>query len=159
MRKTLLTTAALVAFSLALHSPGVAQEQDRPRPDRWRGMVLGETTPEAAISSLGKPAKDSVQSLRVTSVEQWVSKKRKEKVFRTLEYKKLSDGVEKAWLAFLDGKLVSITLDLKEGTVSPNGLTSIYGVEFTPIVGQADLALWGCGVPSRGRVLASGGTN
>lgn len=141
MRKTLLTAAALVAFALTLDSPGPAQEPERSRPDHWRGMVLDETTPEAAIASLGKPAKDSVQSLHTDGVNQWITKRRKEKIFRTLEYKRPSEGVEKAWLAFLDGKLVSINLDLKEGTVSPNGLSSIYGLEFTPIIGQADLAL------------------
>ena len=60
MRKPLLRTAAFMAHALALNSYSLAQEQDRPRPDRWRGMVLDETTPEAAIIALGKPAKDSV---------------------------------------------------------------------------------------------------
>jgi len=77
--------------------------------------------------------------LRVNPLESWVSKKRKEKVFKTLEYKNPKAGVEKVWLAFLDDKLVSILMDLKEGTVSPNGLGSIYGLEFQPLIGQAEL--------------------
>ncbi len=117
----------------------LAQESDRPLPDRWHGLTLNEATPEDAVKSLGTPAKDALSSLDANPLNQWITKKRKQKIFRTLEFKKPVAGVEKAWLAFLDGKLVSVTLDMKEGVVSPNGLSAIYGIEFRPVISQANL--------------------
>jgi hypothetical protein len=74
-------------------------------------------------------------------VQRWVSKKQKEKIFRNLEFK-LGESVQKATLSFLDNKLVMITLDLKSGTVSPNGLSNFYGIPFQPLIGAMDLALF-----------------
>jgi hypothetical protein len=42
------------------------QEQDGAKPDRWRGLILDESTPEDAIKLLGQPKKRcSGQSLRI----------------------------------------------------------------------------------------------
>jgi hypothetical protein len=42
------------------------QEQDGAKPDRWRGLILDESTPEDAIKLLGQPKKDGLgQSLRI----------------------------------------------------------------------------------------------
>ncbi|HEX7313304.1 MAG TPA: hypothetical protein VF297_05260 [Pyrinomonadaceae bacterium] len=128
---------AALAFCLTLT---VYAQNDSPQPDRWHGLTLDQSSPEDAVASLGQPTKDHLSSLRVDPLSSWITKKRKEKVFRTLEYKKPVAGVEKVWLSFLDGKLVSILLDMKEGTVSPNGLSGIYGLEFRPLIGQAELA-------------------
>ena len=130
---------SLVAFVLCFTFTIYAQD-DSPQPNRWHGLTLDQSTPDEAIALLGKPTKDQLSPLRVDPLSSWITKKRKEKIFRTLEYKNPATGVEKVWLSFLDGKLVSILLDMKEGTVSPNGLTGIYGLEFRPLIGQADLA-------------------
>jgi hypothetical protein len=140
MRGDFMRLTIIILFSLLCLQPATALEQDKPLPDRWHGMILNQTSPDDAIKALGAPSKDSITSLSVSPLDQWVTKKRKQKIFRTLEYKKPIAGVEKAWLAFLDHKLVSILLDMKEGTVSPNGLSAIYGIEFTPMIGAGDLA-------------------
>lgn len=111
---------------------------DGPMPDRWRGLVLDQSTPEDAMRILGRPDGDRAASIAVFRIKNWLSKKAREKVFRTLEFKK-PEGIDKAWLSFLDGKLVAISLDVKKG-ISPNGLANIYGVEFQPAVGALDIA-------------------
>lgn len=118
-----------------------SQEDTQPQPDRWRGLIIDQSTPEDALRILGKPTKDRIGELPVAALNQWVSKKRKEKVFRTIEFK-VSDGIQKAFLSFLDNKLVMITLDVKSGTVAPNGLSNIYGVEFYPMIKALDIALF-----------------
>src|SRR3954452_23357334 len=100
-------------------------------PDRWRGLILDESTPADAIKILGEPQKDKDnQQMRMFGgVSKWLTKRQKEKVFRSQEFKLAKgEGVEKAYLFYLDGKLVRIMLDLKAGEVSPNGLANIYGV-------------------------------
>jgi hypothetical protein len=77
--------------------------------------------------------------LSADPISGWLTKKRKERVFRALEYSK-PEGIDKAWLFFYEGKLVSILLDVKKG-IDPNGLNHIYGISFEPIFGQADLAM------------------
>lgn len=111
---------------------------DGPMPDRWRGLVLDKSTPEDAIRILGTPEKDKPGSVAVFRIKNWLSKQARERVFRTLEFKKPA-GIDKASLSFLDGKLVAISLDVKKG-ISPNALANIYGVEFQPAVGTLDIA-------------------
>ena len=125
--------APLVAYLFVTVS---AQE-----PDRWHGLILDQSTTGDAIKLLGSPKADKMSPLSATPVESWVSKKRKEKIFRTLEYKNPTSGVEKAWLTFLDDRLVSVMLDMKEGTVSPNALAGIYSTPFRPIFDSLTLAL------------------
>jgi hypothetical protein len=134
--------AALILAAFVLFIPTSAQEADGPKPDRWNGLIIDQSTSEDTEKILGKPIKEKVAQLQVNPLESWISKKRKEKVFTTLEYKNPKPGVEKLWLAFLDGKLVSILMDMKEGTVAPNALSNIYGIEFQPIISQADLGLF-----------------
>ena len=114
-----------------------AQEQDRPMPDRWRGLILDHSTPEHAISILGKPKSDKPSELPVQRINNWITKKRKQKIFRKLKFDK-PEGVDSAELYFLDGKLVMIQIDPKE--VNPNRLSGIYGIPFKPMVNAIDEA-------------------
>ena len=121
----------------------LAQEQDSLKPDRWRGLVLDQSAPEDAIRILGKPDKDKVGSLTIYELNRWVTKKQKEKIYRNLEFKlDKKEGVQKATLSFLNDKLVMNTLDVKSGTVAPNGLSNIYDISFYPMVSAMDLALF-----------------
>jgi hypothetical protein len=126
----------IVALLLSLFVTASAQE-----PDRWHGLTLDHGTTEDAIKLFGKPKADRVSPLSAVPIESWVSNKRKQKVFRTLEYKNPASGVERVWLFFLDDRLISVMLDMKEGTVSPNALSSIYGAPFRPIFDPLTLAL------------------
>lgn len=127
-----------IVFSFALTS--LAQQ-----PDQWRGLILDQSTPDDAIKILGKPEKDKPnESLRIFGgVSNWLTKKRKDKVFRRLEFSLGKEsGVQKAYLSFLDNKLVLMTLDLKSGEVGPNGLSNIYGIEFFPLITPLALAMF-----------------
>lgn len=132
------TISLLVVVSFCAHV-AMAQEQDGPKPDRWRGLVLNESTTEDAIRILGQPAKDSMNRISAEPINNWLTKKRKDKIFRTLEFKK-PEGVDKALLYFLDGKLIAIMLNVKKG-ISPEGLSNIYGIQFQPVVSAFDLAM------------------
>jgi hypothetical protein len=126
----------LAFLALCLFVTASAQESDR-----WHGLTLDQSTTADAIRLFGNPKADRVSPLSAIPVESWISTKRKQKVFRTLEYKNPALGVEKAWLAFLDDRLVSVMLDMKEGTVSPNALSNIYGTPFRPVFDPLTLAL------------------
>lgn len=134
MKRAIYLAAFALLFTITIYA-----QDDSPRPDRWHGLILDQTTTDEVINTLGKPVKDKLGPLPVDPLSSWITKKRKEKIFRTLEYKNPKAGVEKAWLFFLDGKLISVMLDMKEGTVSPNGLASIYGLEFQPVISQTEL--------------------
>lgn len=127
---------ALVLLLLPSAQTASAQE-----PDRWHGLTLDQSMTVDAVKLLGSPKADRLSPLSAVPVESWISSKRKEKVFRTLEYKNPTQGVEKVWLSFLNDRLVSIMLDMKEGTVSPNALSNIYGAPFRPVFDPLTLAL------------------
>jgi hypothetical protein len=50
------STALAVLFCFVI--PVRAQVQDRPMPDRWRGLIIDESSPDDAIKTLGAPATD-----------------------------------------------------------------------------------------------------
>lgn len=133
-----IASLSLVITLLAFCSAGIAQDSDGPKPDRWRRLVLDESTPEDAMRILGTPANDKLGSVAVFRIKSWLSKQAGERVFRTLEFKK-PEGIDKATLSFLNGKLVAISLDVKKG-IAPGALSNIYGVEFQPAVNATDIA-------------------
>ena len=118
MKYLIKVAPAVLLISLCMGSV-CAQEQDRPMPDRWRGLILDQSTPEDAIRILGNPKSDKPSELPVQRINNWITKKRKQKVFRKLKFDK-PEGVDSAELYFLDGKLVMIQIDPKE--VRPNSL-------------------------------------
>lgn len=119
--------------------PVLVQNDDRPQPDRWRGMVIDESTPEDAIKALGQPKEDKIDRIRVFDVDsKWISKKQGEKVFRKLRFEK-PQGFDKAELSFLDGTLVFIDLDFAK-QIEAAALSRIYGIQFTPKVTGFDEA-------------------
>ncbi|HJU54901.1 MAG TPA: hypothetical protein VJ715_10025, partial [Pyrinomonadaceae bacterium] len=110
---------------------------ETPRPDGWRGLVLDVNSPEEAIRLLGTPAKDKDKTaLDMQRTLSWLSDKYKQKVFRTLTYKKL-DIYKQVQLSFLDNKLVLINLEapnaeLEENWIDPDELESLFAVTFKP---------------------------
>jgi hypothetical protein len=128
-----LTHAALLTLLLSLTV--IAQEQDKPMPDRWRSLVLNESTPEDAIHILGQPQSDKLSDLPVRRINNWITKTRKEKVFKRLKFNK-PEGMDAVELYFLSDKLVMIQLDTKD--LKPNSLSGVYGIEFRPMVSGAD---------------------
>jgi hypothetical protein len=80
-------------------------------PDRWKGLVIDESTPEKAIAILGTPSADKIDSFRIWKIEDWFTKSIREKKWRRLEYKNV-EGFDKVILAF-DTKLVFIELNRK----------------------------------------------
>jgi hypothetical protein len=128
---------------LLLVIPIIAQD-DGPRPDRWRGMVIDESTPDDAIKAFGKPDRDEVGGVRFFYVEgKLLSKRAKEKTFRTLEWKKL-EGLDGAKLSFREGRLARICLDLsKEKEFAAASISGIYKLEFRPRIDSISEGLFG----------------
>ena len=114
-----------------------AQENDA-RPDGWRGAILNLSTPDDTIRLFGTPAKDKDRTaLEMRRPVSWLSDKYKQKVFRTLTYKKLF-GYKQAQFSFLDGKLVMISLEAQNPTdgaqewIDPDELESLFVTSFKP---------------------------
>ncbi|MEK6284019.1 MAG: hypothetical protein AABN95_27035 [Acidobacteriota bacterium] len=135
----LIKVALFVFLSFVSTTFAIAQEQDKPMPDRWRGLILDQSTFDDAVRVLGKPAKDKIGSVSAQEIDNWLTKKRKEKIFRNVQFDK-PEGMKKVFLSFLDDKLVMITLQLKN-SISPEAISNIYGVPFEPKIGAMNIAL------------------
>lgn len=107
-------------------------------PDRWRGLVIDEATPEKAVEVLGTPSADKIDSFRVYKIDDWITKATREKKFRRLEFKNV-EGLDKVILAFQDSKLVFIELNPKK--LDPDALENAFGIKFTPTFSKVDKAL------------------
>jgi hypothetical protein len=125
------STALLLFLAFAFCSSTLAQEQDKPMPDRWRGLIIDQSTPEDAIKILGQPISDKDESFRPYPFDKRISTKGK--TFRHLKFKEVK-GLDSARLVFTDNKLVCISLDLKEH-IPASAIQNNYGIEFEPKIG------------------------
>jgi len=107
------------------------------RPDGWAGMVLDVSTPEDAVRLFGPPGKDKDKViLDIPRTLSWLSDKWKQKIFRTITYKKLREYKEVRF-SFLDGKLVAISMEAPNGEIDdnwidPDDLEKLFGIPFKP---------------------------
>lgn len=104
----------------------VSQERDGPKPDRWRSLILDESTPDDALKALGRPAKD-----KTTEGSKGVS--------RTMRFKNL-EGVSETQLIFQKDRLVVISLKPSK-KIDAKVIPNIYGVEFEPRVSGLEEAI------------------
>ena len=117
-------------------APATAVDQEA-RSDGWAGMVLDVSTPEDAVRLFGNPAKDKDKvALDLPRPLSWFSDRYKQKVFRTLTYKKLQN-YKQVQFSFVDAKLVSITMEapdaeLEKNWIDPDDLEELFGVVFKP---------------------------
>jgi len=116
------------------NAAGATQDEANSKLDGWHGLFLDQSTPEDAIHLLGKPIRDKLDRLHIHVVDKWVSAKHKQRLFRVLTFKKI-ERVDQVDLAFLDGKLVMISLNL--GILGKNwpvrSLTDMFGIGFTAV--------------------------
>lgn len=123
--------ALLLSLSVIFCVSVFAQEQDKPMPDRWHGLVIDQSTPEDAIKTLGQPVSDKNESFRPYPFDKRISTKGK--TFRHLKFKEIK-GLDSALLVFVDNKLVCISLDLKD-SIPASAIQNNYGIEFEPKIG------------------------
>ncbi len=131
--RRLLGIASIVLFG----SVSLAGQGNDPRPDGWRGLLVNVSSVDDAIRQFGAPAKDKDQTaLDLERALSWLSGKYKEKLFRTLTYKKLHD-FKQVQLSFLRNKLVLISLEapnaeLEQNWIDPDDLERLFAVNFKP---------------------------
>ena len=136
----------LVALLVLIGAMPVAAQENQAAPDRWAGMVLNESTPENASSLFGVPSKEKDKvSLDVPRPLSWLADKCNEKVFRTLTYKRIQ-GYKNVQFSFLDGKLVSISMEapnaeIEDKWIDPDDLEQLFGVAFKPTMRKRGVKL------------------
>lgn len=104
------------------------------QPDRWKGLILGETTQEQAVAILGQPKNNKPQKIRIQKIGDWLSKAIKQELPR-LQWENVA-GMKTVDAYFLNGKLVALDLLLKS-EVRAAALDSIYGVQFKHLISNA----------------------
>jgi hypothetical protein len=127
----------VLAFLIVLVATPAVAKDAQVAPDRWAGMVINVSTPEDAVRLFGAPSKDRDKViLDLPRTISWLSNKHKEKIFRTVSYKRIQD-YKNVRFSFLDGKLVAITMELPDAEledkwVDPDDLERLLGVVFKP---------------------------
>lgn len=125
-------------------------------PDRWKGLVLSETTPAEAVQLLG-PAKESKPAkIRIQKIGDWLSKDIKQELPR-LHWEGVH-GMKSVDAYFLGGKLAALDLTLK-AEVRAAALDSIYGVDFKHLISHAGRTSAGPGAYQRDRGETYSNTN
>ena len=118
------------------------------QPDRWRGLIVSETTPEQAVSIFGHPKEMKPKKIYIQKIGDWLSKDIK----RELPHMRWEDvaGMKSVDVYFLNGKLVAIELLIK-AEVRAAALESIYGVAFKHLISNAGRIFAGNGAYQRDR--------
>ena len=126
-----------VTLVVLLFAASVILAAEDVRPDGWAGMVLNVSSPEDAVRLFGPPGKDKDKvALYLPRPLSWLSDKWKQKIFRTITYKKLREYKEVRF-SFLDGKLVVISMEapnaeIEGNWIDPDDLETLFGVPFKP---------------------------
>ena len=114
---------------LVLLSPTMIRAQ---QPDRWHGLIVGQSTASDVAAALGTPESDKPDRLFIQRVDKWFipglhSKSLRKQSFRSVE------GFSRVDLYYYDERLAVIQLEPSKH-LSPNALQNIYGVGFAPFV-------------------------
>jgi hypothetical protein len=133
----------LIALTTILSVFAMAQQA---QPDRWKGLVLDETTPQAATELLGQPKDATPQKIRIEKIGDWLGKDIKQELPH-MRWENIH-GMRTVDAYFLDGKLVALNLTLKT-EVRAAALESIYGVEFKHLISNAGRKMAGPGAYQR----------
>jgi hypothetical protein len=131
-----LSRALLAVILTAACMFAVFAQDEGPKPDRWRGLVIDQSTPEDAIKLLGKPKKDKLEGVRTYPLNKRLTLDHNSKDVRRLSYEKL-EGMKQADLYFKDGKLVLVEIQ-PEKKIEASAIARIYGITFTPKVSAAE---------------------
>jgi hypothetical protein len=133
MRIVVLATLLLSCISIV-----AAQETDGPKPDRWRGLVLDQSTPQDVIKILGTPKKDRAGGLRTYPLNKRLVLDHNSDGYRKLTYEDL-EGIKSVTLVFRNERLVLIELHPKK-KISASTLPGLYSIEFVPKVSGMETA-------------------
>jgi hypothetical protein len=121
---------SLSASASAQIRPPVQDEQEHPEPDRWRGLVIDESSPEDAIRILGKPQKDRMEGESTYPLNRRLTLDDDSKDARKLSFEKL-EGMTNVDLLFKNNKLVLIELRPNR-KINASSLARIYRIHFSP---------------------------
>lgn len=111
------------------------------QPDRWKGLIIGESSPEDAVRLLGAPESTKTDRLQIKGADaNWLTKAITEKKFQILTFKKVQ-SVDRATLSFQDGRLAVIELDMAEQPAA-SALPRIYNISFAPRISGMTEALY-----------------
>jgi len=124
--KTILVVLTILLFLTTSVCP-----QSNNKADSFHGLVLNETTSEAATRILGQPSSDKVDRIDLSKLNKWLDPKIKEKIFRQLAFKDVGD-FSRIQLSFLENKLVMIELEFKKN-LGYWQLDHIFGLEFAVV--------------------------
>ena len=126
-----------IAFLIFVLATAAVAQDNQTASDRWAGMVINVSTPDTAIRLFGPPSKDKDKvSLDLPRPISWLSDKCKEKVFRTLSYKRIQEQ-KNVQFSFLDGKLIAISMEspnaeIEDQWIDPDDLEQLFGIAFKP---------------------------
>ena len=95
--------------------------------DRWKGLVIDETTPEQAIALLGKPASDEKSEVYVLWFQRLLTNDTNQTTFRRMGFGSEKDFPDLT-LTFSSGRLVVIEANLKDTPAS--SLTSTFATKW-----------------------------
>jgi len=136
-RKTFALVVIILGFFLGVIAHAQEnKEQDKAQADRWRGLILDQSSPDDAIKTLGTPVSDKNDKFKPYPLDKRISTKGK--VFRFLMFRKLN-GVNEALLVFTDNRLIAISLTLRE-KIPATSVPNIYGIKFEPKISAVDQA-------------------
>jgi len=113
---------------------------DGPQPDRWRGLIVGESTAADAVRVLGTPESDKPDRLFIRRIDKWFIPGLRAKSLRKQSFRDV-EGFSRVDLYYYQERLAIIQLEPSKH-LDPNALGNIYGVTFTPFVDRLAEAMF-----------------
>ena len=133
--------ASILLFTALLFPVFALSQDDSPKPNRWRGIVLDESTISDVIKAFGEPKKKDPKSRFFFTQSKWIGKKHRDSRWNKFHYENISDFEDVIFIFDEAGKVKVIQLEpSNKNKIPPENLSKAYGIEMTPIFGALDEA-------------------
>jgi hypothetical protein len=126
-------TLTIIFFILSFGISAIAQN-DQPKPNQWKGLILDESTADDVIKKFGKPDKDKKDDIRILDLSKQFSEKLKKGEFRVIRYKKVDLAKDVSFTFNEENILIFIEFKPQDKLPVQSFLQAYPDIEFQPSV-------------------------
>jgi len=123
-----------VIFFLLLFGISVIAQDNQPKPNQWKGLILDKSTADDVIKKFGTPDKDKKDDIRILDTNKRFSEKLKKGEFRVIRYKKLDLAKDVSFTFDENNTLIFIEFKPQDKLPVQSFLQAYPDTEFQPSI-------------------------
>jgi hypothetical protein len=123
-----------VIFFLLLFGISVIAQDNQPKPNQWKGLILDKSTADDVIKKFGKADKDKKDDIRILDLNKLFTEKLKKGEFRVIRYKKVDLAKDVSFTFDESNILILIEFKPQDKLPVQSFLQAYPDIEFQPSI-------------------------